>query len=81
MNTKYKYVDGQRIYFELGNDNLPKGFGRIRGSVSHELPGIGRTWIVEVEDEVNLNKDTYPFKCIAVFDVQIKDPPAEFMKV
>jgi len=67
---KYKYNQEDRVYFEMG-EGLPKGYAKICGCASQEMPTIGRQWIVELEEKVG----SYPFSCIVIFDVMIKDPP------
>lgn len=72
---KYKHKEGDRIYFDL--DGKIKGFGTIRGATTDDLPPIGRSWIVELEQPSPINTKVYPFSCISVFECQIKEPSAE----
>jgi hypothetical protein len=73
MSEKYKHKDGERIYFEL--DDKIKGFGIVCGTATDELPVLGRSWMVKVEEPLPYDLKIYPFSCISVFEVQIKEPP------
>jgi hypothetical protein len=74
-DVKYKHNEGERIYFDL--DGKIKGFGRIRGATTDDLPPIGRSWIIELIQPSPIDSTVYPFSCISVFECQIKDPPIE----
>lgn len=58
----YKYVQGQRIYFNMG-PGLPCGYGKICGVV-------GPVIVVELELPI---KD-YPFTHFYILDSQITEP-------
>ena len=70
MNN-YNRNQGDRVYFEMGGPKLPRGFAKICGCASDELPGLGRQWIVELEVPLT----TYPFACITIFERMIKPAP------
>jgi hypothetical protein len=72
---KYKHKEGERIYFDL--DGKIKGFGIIHGATTDDLPGIGRSWIVELDKPYPIDPQIYPFSCISVFECQIKPSPVD----
>lgn len=74
MSDKYKYKQNDRIYFEMGGPELPRGYGKISGCASDELPALGRQWIIELESPIG-DGQFYSFKCITIFDCMIKSPP------
>jgi len=67
----YNRNQGDRIYFEMGGPKLPRGYAKICGCASDELPGLGRQWIVELEIPLS----TYPFTHIVIFDRMVKEEP------
>lgn len=69
--SKYNRQQGDRVYFEMGGPQLPRGFAKICGCSSEPLPVLGRQWIVELEIPLT----TYPFTHIVLFDSQIKPAP------
>lgn len=75
MADKYKHKEGERVYFDL--DGKIKGFGTIHGATTDDLPPIGRSWIVKLEPPLPIDGKVYPFSCISVFEIQIKEPPKE----
>jgi hypothetical protein len=70
--SKYNRKQNDRVYFEMGGDNLPRGYAKICGCASDELKGLGRQWIVELETILS----TYPFTHITIFDAMIKPEPS-----
>ena len=76
--NKYKYEQGQRVYFNMGNDI--KGWGRVRGTSSDEMPTIDRCWILEPDEPIPFDKAVYPFSHFAVFGCQIRDEEFELGK-
>jgi len=74
MNKKYEYSDGQKIYFNI--DGRIKGWGFIRGCTG-DFPTIGKQWIVQAEEPAPYDTNNYPFPCLSVFSVQIKNEPFE----
>ena len=73
--SKYKYKLGDRVFFSMGEGTNISGWAKIAGCSTEPMEGLGRGWIVELEDSVNLNKTIYPFSHIVIFDAMIKDPP------
>ena len=67
--AKYQYEQNQRVYFNL--DGKIKGWAKICGSATEEMPVIGRSWIIEPEDPVPFNKVIYPFTHITAFSCQL----------
>ena len=67
--AKYTYEEGQRVYFNL--DGKIKGWARIRGSATEEMPSIGRSWIIEVDEPTPFDKEVYPFSHITAFSCQL----------
>lgn len=64
----YKYKEGQKIYFNLGNG--VKGWGVIRGAstiISQDYP----IWIVQFSPPAPVDSKLYPFTAWLFFDNQI----------
>lgn len=76
--NKYKYEQGQRVYFNMGNDI--KGWGKVCGSFTDEMPPIGRGWIIEPEEPVPFDKAVYPFSHFVAFGCQIRTEEFELGK-
>ena len=73
--AKYRYKLGDRVYFSMGQGI--EGWAKIVGCSTQPMEGMGRGWIVEVEEPFPFDKSVYPFTHIVIFDVMIKEPPAE----
>jgi hypothetical protein len=70
MNEKkYTYEQGQRVYFNL--TGTIRGWAKICGAATDELPPLGRSWIIEPEEPVPFSKTTYPFSHITAFGSQL----------
>jgi hypothetical protein len=67
MNEHPKFHEGQEVEFNY--DGVVKGWGHIRGLASQ---GVIDVWIVEVKEVQNLNKEVYPWSCIAVSHPSLK---------
>ena len=71
--------EATHIRFDNGGVN---GTGWIRGITTVSLPVVGFTYVVEIE-ESTLDKELYPYSCIAVFACHITDllhiPVADMM--
>lgn len=65
MEKKYKYSQGQRVYYNL--DGKIKGWATVCGSATDEMPAIGRSWIIEPHEPVPFDKKIYPFSHITAF--------------
>ena len=75
--SKYKYNQGDRVYFDMKTDGL-RGWAKIVGCATDDMPEIGRGWILELEEESrSVDRSTYPFSCIVVFDVMLSDLPPD----
>lgn len=70
---KYKYNQGDRVYFDMSN-NI-EGWAKIVGCSTEPMPPLGRGWIVELEEPRKIDTKIYPFSCIVVFDIMLKDGP------
>lgn len=66
--SKYNYTDGQRVKFNTGG--TVQGVGTVIGVSSSELPEIGCTYIIKVDEchhgDMSLPNDEYPFTTIAI---------------
>ena len=71
--SKYKYNQDDRVYFDMGN-NI-KGWAKVKGCSTEPQEGLGRGWLVEVEEPCPFDRKIYPFSTILIFDIMIKDPP------
>ena len=69
-----KYAEGDKVYFNI--DGKTKGWGFIRGCAG-EYPAIGTQWIVESERPHPYDTESYPYSCLACFDVQIREEEFE----
>lgn len=69
MNSKYLYEQNQRVYFNL--DGKIKGWARICGATTDDLPAVGRCWIIEPEPPTPFDKNVYPFTHISAFSCQL----------
>lgn len=61
FNNKTIYKEGQLINFKLTPELI--GSGYVRGQ---STTGLLPVWIVEVINCPNIDKNTYPYSCIAV---------------
>ena len=66
---KYEYYDGRPVKFFLGGIRDKLYEGRIVGCSTEEVFGVGRTWLVKVDKMVN--RVTYPFSVVPVFDIWV----------
>lgn len=75
---KYEYYDGCAVKFYLGGlrDKLMEG--HIVGCSTDEVFGVGRTWLVKVSKMVD--RQTYPFSVVPVFDIWIVKEDLDFGK-
>ncbi len=74
MENKYKYKLDDRVFFDMGN-NI-KGWAKIKGCSTEPMEGIGRGWLVEMEEPYPIDQKFYPFTNIIIFDVMIKKEPS-----
>ena len=68
---KYKYNQGDRVYFSMGQ-NID-GWAKIIGCSTEPMEGLGRGWLVELEEPRKIDPKVYPFSSIVIFDAMIKD--------
>ena len=55
------------------NNGVIKGYGKIKGIATVELPVMGRTFIVEIlECDPKVPNETYPFDTTVVAECHIK---------
>ena len=66
--SKYKYNQGDRVYFSMG-DKLPKGWAKVCGSVG----SVGPVLIIELEEKI----DNYPYTHFYIVDAQVTTEPLE----
>lgn len=59
----YNYEQDDMVDFDYQS---VKGYGKICGCSSSEVPILGRFYIVEVYESEGIDVDTYPFKCISI---------------
>lgn len=65
---KYKYEEGQKVFYNLGNGL--SGWGVVRGCstiISKEYP----IWIVQFSHDNKIEKTSYPFSAWLFFDNQL----------
>lgn len=74
--SKYKYKLGDRVFFSMGQGTNIDGWAKIAGCSTEPMEGLGRGWIVELEEPRKIDKKVYPFSHIVIFDVMIKDETA-----
>ena len=80
MNTeqnksRYKYNQGDRVYFNMGVGQNIEGWGKIIGCSTEIMPELGRGWIIELEEESRkIDSKIYPFSSIVIFDCMIVEP-------
>ena len=75
MADKYKYKLGERVYFSMGQGTNIEGWAKVAGCSTEPMEGLGRGWIVELEEPRQIDPKIYPFSHIVIFDVMIKDGP------
>ena len=69
MSKKYIYEQGQRVYFNL--DGKIKGWAKICGVATEDMPVIVRNWIIEPEPPTVFDNNFYPFSHITAFSCQL----------
>ena len=68
---KYKYNQGDRVFFNMGN-NI-EGWATIAGCSTEPMEGLGRGWIVALEEPRKIDTKVYPYTHIVIFDIMIKN--------
>jgi hypothetical protein len=68
MQEKFDFKPNQLVMFDNGE---VRGHGRIVGCVNTEMPIIGRTYMVKVEEAEGIDPETYPFDTIAVAKIHL----------
>lgn len=62
-------VEGQRVVGQITPGQIV--VGKVRGFATVEQPLIGRTVILEIIHTTGIDRETYPYSCMVVFENQI----------
>lgn len=65
-NEKNNLTENTIVSFNI-NDAI-KGIGIIKGIANRSLPVIGKSYIIEILSSKGIDKKTYPYSSIVVFE-------------
>lgn len=65
-NEKNNLIENTIVSFNI-NDAI-KGIGIIKGIANRSLPVIGKSYIIEILSAKGIDKKTYPYSSIVVFE-------------